>query len=283
MQRKWLNIVTMSIVLLILIIGLHFLLRPLSPRGVTSTIYAIKFFDDTEKLYQIQGHHLICEPTDTPLKVHCKTTFEGQSFEVRVNFHNVQRTRIQSCIAQFTGKTIPCNPSWSYENQAPSVIIPDDLGISMERFAQLRQQTPLLYWPETRWVKIIFGVSGALALAVIIWLWMEFPKNVRIPSPGHRLLLSLYVGILMWFTLFRGGNIIIDYLLPRSVSIVYVVPYLAFLGGVATFMWEWYRLAGRRIQSICARGLHSVGGGVIVGATVSYMLLGNFVLLGFID
>lgn len=283
MQRKWLNVVTISIVLIVLMVGLHFLLRPLSPRGVNSTIYAVKFFDDNDKLYQIQGHHLVCEPVDTTLKVHCKTTFEGQSFEVSVNFQNLQRTRIKSCHAQFAGKTILCKSSWSYENQAPSVIIPDDLGISKERFAQLRQQNPLLYWSETTWMKIIFGVSGVLAIAVIIWLWIEFPKKVNITSLGQRFLLSLYVSILMWFTLFWGGNIVIDYLVPRPVSILYVVPYLAFLGGIATFMWEWYRLAGKHIQPIWGRVLHSLGGGVIVGATVSYMLLGNFLLLGFID
>ena len=283
MRKKWLNLVTMSIVLLILMIGLHFVLRPLSPRGVTSTLYAIKFFDDTEKLYQIQGHHVLCESTDTPLEVHCTTPFEGQSFEVRVNFHNEQRTRIHSCRAQFTGKTIPCTPSWSYENQAPSVIIPDDLGISQERFAQLRRQTPLLYWPETYWLNMIFGISGTLALAGMIWLWMEFPKNIRIPSPWQRLLLSVYVGMLMWCTLFRGGALISDYLLPRSALIGYVIPFVAVVGGVATCLWEWYRLAGTRIQSIWGRVVHSVGGGVILGATVSYLLLGNMLLLGFVD
>ena len=215
MKNFW-HIIKLIFILLLLVVGLHFVLRPLSPSDVKSDIYSIKFLAGYDKLYQIQGTRLDCEPTGNVLTAHCTTVFEDRLLEIEVRYQDNHRTTAKSCSIKYAGEPVICTPSWDYEHRSPSVIIWENLGVSVERFAQLRQQNPLLYWYEQRFIQIAYALSGVLAVIAIIWSWIKFPANRVLPASNfqnfyrgwqsnHILLHGLYslsCGILTFVTMY---------------------------------------------------------------------------------
>lgn len=284
MKRIFFNTYAIWGLLVVFAIGWHFVLQPFSPSHVKSDIYAVKFFDGYEKLYQIQGDQMSCLPIADLLEAHCVLDFEGKKLEVGVRYQNERRGMAEACTISYGGEEVSCQTGWDYENPAPSVIIEDDLGGSVERFAELRQENPLLYWSEERWVQLVRLFSGILAILSAMIFWGSASKQNDQPiSTDQRLLRSALNGLLVWFILSFGIGVTVGDFLTTSNS-WQLVRIMAFAGGVLSAIWKWYRYSGNvRLDGRWRRGLYSLAGGAFVLVTMHLLLIIDLLSLGFID
>ena len=209
--------------------------------------------------------------------------FESAQLEIKVLYQDEGRTIAKSCSIKYAGKPVTCTPSWDYENRSPSVIIREYLGVSAERFPQLRQQNPLLYWHEQIFIRIAYALSGVLAVIAIIWSWVKFPANIIFPvSNVQRFYLSLLISVLTWFVLTVGLRLVLGTLFLDGAS-WQLIRYLAFAGGIIAFIWQWYRLGGWHPNHILLHVLYSLSCGVLTFVAMYFFLMSELLLLGFID
>lgn len=284
MKRLFLNTYTILGLLLLFVSGWHLVLQPFSPSHVKSDIYAVKFLDGYEKLYQIQGSQMPCLPITDPLEAHCALTFEGKKLEVGVRYQDEGRHMADSCTITYGGQGVKCKTGWDYENPAPSVIIEDDLEVSLDRFAELRQENPLLYWFEDRWIQLVRQISAILATLSVIIFWHSASKqNYQPISTNQRLLRSALNGLLVWWILRFGLGVTFANLLTTATSWL-LVQLIAFAGGMLSAIWKWYRYSGNlRLGKRWQRGLYSLAGGGFVFMTAHLLLIIDLLFLGFLD
>lgn len=287
MKNLFLNTYAILGLLLLFTIGWHFVLQPFSPSDVKSDIYAVKFFDGREKLYQIQGDQMSCLPVSDPLDAHCALTFEGKELAVHVRYQDEGRHMARFCTITYGGQEVTCKTGWDAENPAPSVIIEEDLGISAERFTELRQEHPLLYWFEARWIRLVRQISAIFAILGVIIFWFSASKQNdqydQPISPNQRLLRSALNGLGVWFILSIGLGVTFSALLTTYSSWL-LMRFIAIAGGALSASWTWHRYSGNiRLEKRWQRGLYSLAGGAFVLVTTHLLLIMDLLSLGFLD
>lgn len=278
-------LITISLIIAVTL-GFYALLYPFSPHSVQADIYALKFMGEGwDKRYQIQGDQLTCQQIESYPSTSCATTFEGKPLTIDVTYTDETRHLASWCRVAYDGNAIACEPTINYEHYAPTIITNDTLGIPPERFAELRQENLLLYWHEDRWIQIVGIVSGLAALAIMAWRWLHFPSRTseRVGS-GLRLLISLLIGFFSWVGLAWGLGALIN-LFPVGGSAGYwkLITPLALVGAAGAFVWEWQILGGWKPETAVLRFIYSVGGGFIIFSILAYLLVGDLLILGFVD
>jgi hypothetical protein len=267
-------------------LAFYAILYPFSPRSVKADIYTLRFLGDGwENRYQIQGNQMTCRQEKDYPSTTCTTTFEGKPFTIDVTYNDDTRHLASLCRVEYDGQGVVCEPTINYENYAPTLIVKDSLGVSLERFQELRAKTPLLYLSENQWLNFAKGLAALLALAVIVWRWWQYPKLQNEPvAKGSRFLLSTLVGFFTWFALAWGLGFALSTLLGDNTGELWrFTPAFATLGGFAAFVWEWKMLGGWKPETAVFRFIYSFGGGLVLYATLNFLLLGALLMLGFVD
>ena len=271
-QRSNLTLPTITFLALIVVpILTHVMLRPFSPRAVDNALYSIKFLESTGyvKRYQLQGDRLQCNHEDL-VRV-CTTIFEGKPLIVETrNTPQMQAAPVE-CELTYGNVSYRCDGSWDYENRSPSVLVRDDLGISAERFQQLRRENPLLYLQENDWLRIASISSAVFSLIIGVLSLQSFNKAfVADWRPAPLVLPTMLV---------LGSAFGLSMVWPL-VQMRWLILVAALLFGV----WAW-RLV--RAESTSIRQVDRITFAVAIGLTIfgiaNFLMLISLLSLGFVD
>lgn len=179
MRHKWHNIPRFTAVLLLLIavIGAIYLYLN-APASVTEGIGNATIRTEQITHLVLSGNQFTCPDHDGDKRsLTCTVLLEGKTLEMQLNTTKGAGTTITSCSAHFGGTSVACQGSYSMRYWAPIIILEDTLGISDNRFSQLRW----LYWrdqlSEATWLRITLVFASLLALNVTTLLWQSLSER----------------------------------------------------------------------------------------------------------
>lgn len=120
----------------------------------------------------------------------CRAQIEGKTLQLSVPVAQADGRRIDSfaCTVTYGDAPVPCKKgfSYGYGGAVTVLTIPDTLGISPARLAQLRQAQPLLYTTEATWVTFANGVALILAFlgAALLGKWFALQTTPLLMQGG---------------------------------------------------------------------------------------------------
>jgi hypothetical protein len=182
MNKKWYNLPRITAVFLLLI-------------TLTSTIYLYQFAparannignatirtQDTTHLV-LNGNQFNCTNPDNDARtLSCSVMLEGRKLAMELTTTQGAGSTIRDCAASFGGRSVTCQGNYSMRYRGPIVIVQETLGISQERFEQLRRTHWLDQVSETVWLRLtlVFVLLLALNGAALLWQWLSEKEMKR--------------------------------------------------------------------------------------------------------
>jgi hypothetical protein len=102
----------------------------------------------------------------------CRTRLEGGNLQITL-LPRISPNRVPDCLAHYRDRFVACQTGFGYGYRGSIIMahIPDALGISPARAAQLRAEQPILYATEATWLAIFQGVAWGLAFLAAAVFW----------------------------------------------------------------------------------------------------------------
>jgi hypothetical protein len=181
----------------------------------------------------------------------------------------------------YGGSDVACRPGFGYESQLPFVILEDDLGLSAERFAELKAERPLLNWPEANWMNGLFVTAVLLAVLIGVWRWFRYRDEQVHQALIYSVLSTLLVSLLAYLILYIGTNMLVSFIFPGPNGPYWLSSVIGVIGAVLTLGWRWRVRNGW--QPKFGRTADSLAGGTTIFMATYFFGFMMMLVLGFID
>ena len=172
MNKKWYNLPRITAVFLVIISLFSIIYFYQHAPARASDIGNATFRPEGSTQLVLNGNQFDCFNADDDARtLTCSVQLEGQTLAMALTTTQGTGSTITRCDATFGGRSVACRGDYSMRYRGPIVVIEDALGISPERFSQLRQIHWLDQLSESTWLRLttIFGLLLALNTAMLLW------------------------------------------------------------------------------------------------------------------